>query len=180
MKAKLFAFIMTIISPALTAHADSIPMPHQIEFSSGLVKYPKEASQETLERYIPGLTCQNFMGDVLCIGETNAFSNMFIRGAKCSSAGEITFTLKGNKTVGALCGLEKASASELFEKYTSKYGEPRSTNDNINGMIVAHKEWVVGGELHTIIHYGGIDINGAALDKYSINIIRVADDKNLD
>lgn len=158
------------IDKSVASGSNEIPKPHQIAFSGDFVKYPKGATQATLERYIPGIQCQEFMGSVMCVSKPNSLSTMFIRGITCDQTSEVMFTLEQGKTVGATCGIDGETAESLSLKYTKKYGAPKKERKQVDSMFSNHQTWIIGRESHVISHWGGSNINGDPLNKYNISI----------
>lgn len=139
---------------------DDIPLPDQIEFSAGFVKYPKGVKKDFLERYIPEINCyspsQN--GDsMICVSGVDSLATIFIRGVSCMKTKEVMFTLKQGKTIGATCDIDKKTANSLLRTYTQKYGEPKTEHQQVFRMTSDEFKWDIGDEAPEIVYWSGFD-----------------------
>lgn len=156
----------------LTASNDTIPMIDQIPFAGDVVRYPRGANQATLEKYIPELKCQDFMGDFMCVSEPSPIAVVFIRGVYCDKSKAVTFSLKDGQVVSASCDIDGGTAREVERYYSEKFGKPSEDTKQVDRMTSFHQTWSVESESLGLTHWSGNDINGAALDSYTIHVGR--------
>lgn len=145
-----------------------IPLPHQIAFSSGIIKYPLDARRETLERYIPDLNCLNYGGEVFCESKEADISAMFVRNVKCAS--DVVFTLKDNKTHGVKCRTANQETKAIADRLISAYGKPKSEQIKSFAMVTSINTWDAGQEEYQVIHWGGESANGTSLNYYTVSV----------
>lgn len=141
---------------------------NDLHFGGSIVKYPKGATQASLEKHIPGIQCMPYKGYINCIATVNGASNSLVRNVQCINS-EIVFVLKNGRTEGMFCSISRDSAIDLYQQHTSKYGASEPDHTDIGGY--AKQEiftWIVKGESTKISHMKGRDIKGNALDAYTI------------
>lgn len=136
-----------------------IPKPHQIKFDGYIVRYPKGATRETLEQYIPDIECKNYDSKLRCLANYDDFSSIFVRGVNCTASQEIVFILSSNKVTGAACGISKDTALFLEKAFSDRYGDPKISESN--EIIMKSKAWEID-RTHYRIDYDN--------DKFTINV----------
>lgn len=165
----LLAFPMHLVYAANQDDSD-IPLPHEISFSNGIVKYPLNATQETLEQYIPDLKCFNSGDGVFCESKEVDISAIFFRNLNCAS--DILFTLKNDKTQGVMCRTDNQETETIADKLVSKYGKPKFEQIKSFAMITSINTWDVGSEKYQLIHWGGNSANGSPINHYTVSVIQ--------
>jgi len=163
----LLAFPMHLVFAATQDNSD-IPLPHQIGFSNGIVKYPLNATQKTLEQYIPDLKCFNSDDGFFCESKEVDISAIFVRNMKCAS--DILFTLKNDKTQGVKCRTSNQETEIIADKLVSKYGKPKFEQIKAFAMITSINTWDVGSEKYHVIHWGGKSANGTPINYYTVSV----------
>ncbi len=149
-----------------------VPLPHQMPLTGVIFKYHKGASQAFLERYIPGLRCQPFMGSIVCLTPVDDISSIFIRGVRCVPPQEISFTLKQGKAVGASCGVTADQAKQLSAAYRKLFGAPKQERKGVMEMNSDHESWQIGGgDILTITHWSGRNVSGLPIEKYDVRML---------
>lgn len=151
--------------------SESIPMPHQIQFSGYFFKYPKGASQATLERYIPDLRCQDYAASVVCSAPTNELSSIFIRGVQCLPTSEVMFILTNGRTVGAGCEVTLEAYRALALKYAQKYGPANIEKSTVSSLTSRSQKWKIGRDEQIVFsHWAGADLQGKGVNKFSVRV----------
>lgn len=151
--------------------AEGIPAPHQIQFSGYFFKYPKGASQATIERYIPEIRCQEYAGSVMCSSPTNELSSMFIRGVQCLPTSEVMFILANGKVVGAGCEVALDAYRTLAQKYAEKYGPAKFEKSTVSSLTSRRQTWKIGSDEQIVFsHWAGADLQGKGVNKFSIRV----------
>lgn len=149
----------------------NIPMPHQMQFSGHFFKYPKGASQATLERYIPDLRCQDYAGSVVCSAPANELSSIFIQGVQCQPTSDVMFIIINGRTVGAGCDVTLDAYRALANKYTVKYGPAKLEKSTVSSLTSRRQTWKIGSDEQIVFnHWSGADLHGKGVNTFSVRV----------
>lgn len=150
-------------SPANEKLAGSrVPLPHQVTFSDGLIKYPLGVGQDFLKKYIPDVICGNISGEVTCGSDDVAFSAVFVRGVNCTRG--VYFVISRSSVSGVSCGVDRQTALTLEGSFNDKFGSPKNKNIESMGMVTNVKSWGSELERYELTHFGGVNAYGSLLN----------------
>jgi hypothetical protein len=156
-------------SDAVAAPSAEPPTP-PMKFSDGIVAYPKGASEKQLVTAIPEFKCMDYHGRLCTITQSLEqielvdFSGM----PPCEMRHEIGVYLTDDKVSGFSCDIAPTTAENIAKAYAAKYGQVAMSSEPIGPMTVNSYTWNVDGDTVAVVHYGGYDVNGSALDHFSL------------
>lgn len=168
---KVLLSIAAIAAAGVAQANDDVPLPHQMPLSGAIFKFHKGASQAFLERYIPDLKCQPFMGEVVCLAPVDEISQLFIRNVKCIGPRPISFSIKAGKAIAASCHVEQAEARRLSEAHGKRFGAAKVEQKDVPPMLGRQESWRIGGgDAFMVTHFYGQDTRGRAIDDYLVRM----------
>lgn len=172
MKPILLTSIFAALSaPLVSSAADAIPMPDQAPLAGPIVKFHKGVTQGFFERYVPGLQCRPFAGEVLCMAKVDELSSLFVRNARCLEGKTITFTVRGSKAVAVSCHVDGDEAKRLGTAYGKRFGAPVVEQKDVPPMLARQQSWKIGdGDVFMITHFYGNNIRSEPINDFVIRM----------